>query len=127
MKKQIRKQIREADRVVGVNLRGLRNDAGLSQTDLAAALGITFQQIQKYENGANRLSGSSIIRLCEVLKTSSDKLLGIKMNGAANAASSIDLLDNPNVRKALQALHELPRKRQIVIANAMMVLVQAFK
>jgi DNA-binding XRE family transcriptional regulator len=38
---------------VGINLREHRIRAGLSQTDLGAKIGVTFQQIQKYENGSN--------------------------------------------------------------------------
>lgn len=56
---------RKDDRIIGRNLRQLRNANGCSQEKLAAALGITFQQIQKYERGINRLSGS---RICAVSK-----------------------------------------------------------
>jgi transcriptional regulator with XRE-family HTH domain len=37
---------------------------GLSQTDLGNALGVTFQQIQKYENGRNAVASSRISDLC---------------------------------------------------------------
>lgn len=49
-----------ADLHVGARLRFRRKMMNLSQTDLAEALGITFQQIQKYERGANRISASKI-------------------------------------------------------------------
>ncbi len=45
---------------VGKQLRQARKHAGLSQTALGRALGITFQQIQKYENGSNRLGSSRL-------------------------------------------------------------------
>lgn len=45
---------------VGKRLREFREAQGLSQTDLASALGITFQQVQKYENGHNRISASRL-------------------------------------------------------------------
>ncbi len=45
---------------VGQRLRQARKHAGLSQTALGRALGITFQQIQKYENGSNRLGSSRL-------------------------------------------------------------------
>jgi transcriptional regulator with XRE-family HTH domain len=121
----IRKQIREKDKLVGARLRSMRTAAKLSQSDLGEALGITFQQIQKYENGANRISGSSIIQLCKILKTSPDKLLGIATNGAG-VEIPLDLLDDPHVRKALQALYELPEKRRSAVARAMLALAQAF-
>ncbi len=40
---------------------------GLSQTGLSEAVGVTFQQIQKYEKGANRISASRLYQFCNVL------------------------------------------------------------
>jgi transcriptional regulator with XRE-family HTH domain len=40
----------------------------VSQEDLGAGLGVTFQQIQKYEKGVNRLSAAMMVRIAEVLK-----------------------------------------------------------
>lgn len=51
------------DTHVGLRLRGLRTVMGLSQTDLANKLGITFQQIQKYEKGNNRISASRLYEI----------------------------------------------------------------
>ena len=39
----------------------------MSQSDLGAALGVSFQQVQKYERGANRLGASRLVRAAEVL------------------------------------------------------------
>jgi transcriptional regulator with XRE-family HTH domain len=50
------------DRHVGARLRALRRQLRLSQTQLAEALGVTFQQVQKYENGTNRVSASMMVR-----------------------------------------------------------------
>ncbi len=52
---------------VGQRLRLLRKERGLSQTALAARVGVTFQQLQKYETGKNRLSASRLYRLAFVL------------------------------------------------------------
>ena len=52
---------------VGKRVRIRRRLLGLSQTDLGNAVGLTFQQIQKYERGANRISASVLFRLSEVL------------------------------------------------------------
>jgi len=48
-------------------MRARRVLRGLSQKELARQLGISFQQIQKYETGANRISASKMWRFCEVL------------------------------------------------------------
>lgn len=55
------------DQHVGVRLRLRRKQLGLTQSGLAQALGITFQQIQKYERGANRVSASKLFEAAHVL------------------------------------------------------------
>ena len=54
------KSIHEIDRIVGKKLRLARLAAGVSQTQLAEVLDVTFQQVQKYEKGTNRLSSSKL-------------------------------------------------------------------
>ena len=54
---------------VGMRLREKRTILGLSQMQLADYLGITFQQIQKYERGTNRISESRLVDLSSVLET----------------------------------------------------------
>ncbi|MAS36096.1 MAG: transcriptional regulator [Anaerolineaceae bacterium] len=51
---------------IGSRLRGIRLAAGMSQEALGAKVGVTFQQIQKYERGINRLSGSMLYRLAKI-------------------------------------------------------------
>ena len=51
------------DIAVGARIRLLRKVRGLSQQALAEAAGVTFQQIQKYERGANRVSASMLSRI----------------------------------------------------------------
>jgi transcriptional regulator with XRE-family HTH domain len=55
------------DAHIGQKIRTRRNLLGLSQTDLADAAGITFQQIQKYEKGANRVGASRLQQFSEAL------------------------------------------------------------
>ncbi len=52
---------------VGGRLRLRRTLLGMNQTDLGDAIGVTFQQVQKYENGANRISASRLFHLSRVL------------------------------------------------------------
>jgi transcriptional regulator with XRE-family HTH domain len=63
------------DVVVGENIRTARLTAGLSQTELGRACDITFQQIQKYEKGANRVGGSRLMQIAEALKVPAATLL----------------------------------------------------
>jgi transcriptional regulator with XRE-family HTH domain len=70
---------------IGVRLKALRLAKGLSQSDLAEGVGLTFQQIQKYENGTNRISLPTAHKLCSLLGTSLNELSGVgaeSLNGA---------------------------------------------
>ena len=57
------------DRHVGLHIRMRRKALGISQERLAEALGLTFQQVQKYERGANRVSASKLWEIARALKT----------------------------------------------------------
>lgn len=56
-----------ADVYAGSKLRLQRQLRNMSQTALADALGITFQQVQKYEKGVNRISASRLQTICKIL------------------------------------------------------------
>ena len=55
------------DKLVGRNIRVLRLAKELSQTELADGLGITFQQVQKYEKGTNRVGSGRLLKISAVL------------------------------------------------------------
>jgi transcriptional regulator with XRE-family HTH domain len=59
--------IRPVDRSVGRRVRILRVSRGLSQSALASQLGLTFQQLQKYEKGTNRISASKLHDIARIL------------------------------------------------------------
>ena len=61
------------DAFVGSQLKSLRKSAGYSQTELANKVGVTFQQIQKYERGTNRIGASRLWGFCKVFDVSPDK------------------------------------------------------
>jgi transcriptional regulator with XRE-family HTH domain len=62
--------IQELDRIVGWNIRQLRRARHFSQTRLGKALDITYQQIQKFENGQNSISAAQLAILAVVLNCS---------------------------------------------------------
>jgi transcriptional regulator with XRE-family HTH domain len=62
-----KKSPQQTDVVVGHNVRFWRLERKMSQTDLANLLGLTFQQIQKYENGANRVGASRLMQIAQAL------------------------------------------------------------
>jgi len=65
---------------VGRRLRDRRTLLGLSQSALADSVGLTFQQIQKYERGANRISASRLYQFSCLLDIDIDYFFGTVMN-----------------------------------------------
>ncbi|WP_425502010.1 helix-turn-helix domain-containing protein [Sneathiella aquimaris] len=63
-------QLKEIDRHIGQRIKMLRKAYGLSQIDLSASLGVSYQQVQKYENATNRLSASRLYAICEIFDIS---------------------------------------------------------
>ena len=58
------------DRHVGLRIRMRRKELGVSQERLADSIGLTFQQVQKYERAANRVSASKLWEVARALSTS---------------------------------------------------------
>jgi transcriptional regulator with XRE-family HTH domain len=63
------------DQKIGYKLKTRRNYLGITQGSLGSMLGVTFQQIQKYEKGINRVSVSKLKELSKILKVSIDYFL----------------------------------------------------
>jgi transcriptional regulator with XRE-family HTH domain len=64
------------DVAVGARIRIIRKGKGMSQGTLAQSLGLTFQQVQKYERGSNRVSASKLVEIARTLEVSPSELLG---------------------------------------------------
>lgn len=56
------------DTYVGLRIRARRKEFGLTQTTLGQKVGVTFQQIQKYERGTNRVGSSRLFKIAKTLK-----------------------------------------------------------
>jgi transcriptional regulator with XRE-family HTH domain len=80
------------DLLIGRRVRRLRAARGLSQTELGNAINVTFQQIQKYEAGTNRIAASTLVRIAAALDVAPDELL----TGQAPTLS-----DDPGARPSL--------------------------
>jgi transcriptional regulator with XRE-family HTH domain len=57
----------DADRTIGSLIASLRKAQGLSQTALGHALGVSFQQVQKYEKGRNRIGAGRLQAIADLL------------------------------------------------------------
>ena len=67
-RKQAREEPDPVDMHVGKRLKARRVGLRISQSDIGKKLGVTFQQIQKYENGTNRVGASNLFRLADALE-----------------------------------------------------------
>ena len=61
------KEATEVDQTVGARITAMRRAKGLSQSDLGIAVGVTFQQIQKYEKGINRVGAGRLQQIAKCL------------------------------------------------------------
>lgn len=61
------KRITEIDKIIGQKIKAKRIKAGISQRKLGEALNLTFQQIQKYEYGVNRVSAGKLYKISKAL------------------------------------------------------------
>jgi transcriptional regulator with XRE-family HTH domain len=92
------------DAVVGCNIRLHRLDRGLSQTDLARGLGVSFQQVQKYEKGVNRVGAARLVRIAVVLNVPVARLLaGIDQARRGGAASPLAMIAEREPLRLLRA------------------------
>ncbi|MEA2943770.1 MAG: hypothetical protein QOD09_4299, partial [Bradyrhizobium sp.] len=80
------------DVMVGAKIRVFRIHRGVSQTDLAEQIGVTFQQVQKYETGMNRVGASRLSRIATVLGVSIGELFESSGDKLADATSPFRLL-----------------------------------
>jgi transcriptional regulator with XRE-family HTH domain len=102
----------DTDKKFGTAIRLARKKHKLTQMQLGEALGVTFQQIQKYEKGTNAVASTRISELCRVLKTSPDDLFDFRGRSAqptqistwaAGIAVRLDGLNNKG-RNAISAM-----------------------
>ncbi|TGY88193.1 XRE family transcriptional regulator [Marinicauda algicola] len=113
----------ELDRHIGKQLRVARQMIGLSQTALGEAVGVTFQQIQKYERGTNRIPASRLHVFADTLQVPMSFFFdGAQRTGRkADAAAASSFGDYPNLKadvaqEVLQSLNTMsPKVRYNII------------
>ena len=100
------------DVAMGQRIRDRRRTLGMSQGDLARALGITFQQVQKYERGANRVSFSRLMAIVDALQCHlTDLTEGLDPNRPTPDVDQVRrLISEDGAFQLLQAYAALPNK-----------------
>jgi transcriptional regulator with XRE-family HTH domain len=99
---------------LGSVLRELRLSRGLAQAQLARELDLSFQQVQKYEKGTNRITVSTLLRLCQALGVSAASIVddltespaepAVKEPRSLSAARALVNLKSESIRTAVIAL-----------------------
>lgn len=115
---------------VGSQVRKRRKSLGLSQEALAQSIGLTFQQVQKYERGANRISASKLFEISKALKTKPGRFF----DGLDNAEGREEFfLTQPeanvsaflNTTEGLEIAHAFPAIKKPAIRRKILELVRA--
>lgn len=91
------------DIAIGARIRIRRESRRITQAQLAAASGVTFQQVQKYERGVNRVSAARLLLIAEALKTTGADLLGELEQGDLDALA----LARPGAAEMLEAFNRI--------------------
>jgi transcriptional regulator with XRE-family HTH domain len=90
------KSATKTDKRVGNNIRARRLEMGMTQEQLGKKLGVTFQQIQKYEIGTNRIGSGRLFQIAEFLKAPLASFYGGEEKQIkSRATSTFDLLSDP--------------------------------
>ncbi|MGA8612710.1 MAG: helix-turn-helix transcriptional regulator [Xanthobacteraceae bacterium] len=94
---------------VGKRVRAYRISLGMSQSALAEKVGVTFQQIQKYENGINRMAAGRLKRVAAVLGLPIAALLGENKSGGNGNTDDLltEILSQPYATRLLRAFRAI--------------------
>ena len=101
------------DAEVGHRILIHRNARGMSQTALGDQLGVTFQQVQKYEKGVNRVGAGRLTRIAGILGIPVGALLGVdgegpKVQSSSAASNVLECLSTTGAVRLVQAYAQLP-------------------
>jgi transcriptional regulator with XRE-family HTH domain len=96
------------DIAVGARVRLLRKARNVSQTALAEAIGVTFQQVQKYERASNRISISMLARIADTLGTNVAELVDERPADQDSFDAMAQLMNEPGMLSLVQAFAKIP-------------------
>lgn len=97
------------DIALGAAVRIRRRTLGISQEALAEQCGVSFQQVQKYENGANRISFSRLVQIARALKCRVVDLMDVLDGPDRETSGDLDLLTRMRTPGALELLAAFER------------------
>ena len=94
---------------VGQRIRARRMAKGMSQTELGNMLGVTFQQVQKYEKGVNRVGAGRLVRVAEALDVTVSFFFGATDVGSQDTRAILGFLDTSYSLRLLRAFSRIPQ------------------
>ena len=107
------------DVALGSRIRLRRRELGLSQEQLARQIGITFQQVQKYEHGTNRVSFSRLVEIAQALRCSVMDIVGDldKSKTSSLFSRHVARLNEPGAAELLEAYSAIqsPKHRRAIL------------
>lgn len=114
------------DRHVGLRIRMRRKELGVSQERLAESIGLTFQQVQKYERATNRVSASKLWEMARALSTSVAYFYeGLGEPASAGGAPPEPMQEFLLSNEGLELAQTFPRIRQPQVRRKVLDLVRA--
>jgi transcriptional regulator with XRE-family HTH domain len=118
----MKKAPNETDVLVGTRVRVRRVELGLSQTQLANALGVTFQQVQKYEKGTNRIGASRLHAMSGVLRVPVSYFFPVAAEGMDFSARTTEVLGLLGIPGAMDLLRNFARIPDRSVQRALCVM-----
>ena len=107
----LQKQAQKIDKVIGRNIRIHRLAKKMSQTELGEKLGVSFQQIQKYENGTNRVGSGRLFQIAAILGLHvSTFFKGGEGREGGHDTGLLDLLAEPQSVRLIRAFSKITDK-----------------
>ena len=97
-----------AQETIGSRIARLRKDKGMTQKELAEALGVTQPAVSDYENDEIGLESIRIVQLAQILGVSADEILGLEKAGKTTSAG----IKNRRLFRQLQSIEKLPKRDQ---------------
>ena len=106
------------DAEVGRRVRALRLERGMSQEKLGDGLGLTFQQVQKYEKGTNRIGAGRLQRISEIFEVPISAFFEVAPND--ESATLLEFADNAAALRLLRAYSRIssPHTKQALVRLA---------
>lgn len=115
---------RDVDAQIGDRIRSRRSELGMSQAELAERIGMSFQQVQKYERGSNRIASSILLRVSEALDCSPGYFLEIAKKKRGKVAKPAESAADREISVFLQRFRQIKsakaRNRIMLVLGALL-------